>query len=223
MKHTPRPVKLVIADDHELVREGLSAVLVKEPGVELLGVASDGRQLVAMVKQFSPAVVLTDLKMPLMDGIEATRQIRAESPGTEVIALSMFDDQSLILDILDAGAIGYLLKNAPRSEIVEAIRCAAMNEQYYSREISLKLAQYVSHTRARQQSKVDFTEKELQVIRYICREFTSEEIGKQMYHSKRTIDDYRAAILHKMNVKGVAGIVVYAIQHGLFSLENTKQ
>ncbi|HEX6915658.1 MAG TPA: response regulator transcription factor [Chitinophagaceae bacterium] len=215
-------IRLIIADDHELLREGLSAVMAKEPSIELIATADNGAELVKLVQVHQPDVVLTDLVMPVMDGVEATRRIRQVSPVTEVIALSMFDDQSLVVDILEAGAIGYLLKNADKSAILEAIRCAANHQHYYSREISIKLARYVSQTRARQISQVSFTEKELEVIRYICLEFTTKEIGEQLFNSKRTVDGYRSEILRKTNARGTAGIVIYAIQHNLFSLDEKQ-
>jgi DNA-binding NarL/FixJ family response regulator len=221
MKQLTEPVKLVIADDYELFRDGISLILAKESNILVQGMAANGQELVEMVKQHQPDVVLTDIVMPVTDGIEATRQIRQVSPATEVIALSMFDDQSLIVDILEAGATGYLLKNAEKAEILEAIYTAARHEQYYSKAISIKLARYLANARSRKQNAISFSEKELQVIQYICKEFTTEQIGKELYLSKRTIDGYRAEILRKLNVRGTAGIVIYAIQHNLFTPGNT--
>lgn len=216
MKKNDTAVSVIIADDHELVREGLQALLAKEHDINLVGSACNGRELVEMVNAHQPSVVLTDLKMPLMDGIEATRDIRAAFPFVEVIALSMYDDETLVLDALEAGACGYLLKNADKSEILRAIRQAFMHEQYYCKEISLKLARYLAKTRKPEQARVKFTAKESEVIRYICEGLTTEDIGKKLFLSKRTIDGYRSDILHKLNVKGTAGIVVYAMKHGLY-------
>lgn len=211
-------ISVIIADDYVLVREGLETILAKEPSVTLLAAASDGRELVSLVETHRPDVVLTDLVMPHLDGIEATRLIRQVSPLTEVIALSMFDDESMVVDVIEAGAVGYLLKNADKSDIFAAIQAGARHEHYYCREISLKLAKYVSRNRSRQQKPViTFTPKELEVIRYICMEFTSHEIGKELYQSKRTIDGYRSDILGKINAKGPVGIVIYAIQNNLFT------
>jgi len=222
MKKYHHPIKIVIADDHELIREGLSLILAKEPNISIMGIAANGQELVTLVQQHRPQVVLTDIVMPVMNGIEATQRIKDILPEIEVIALSMFDDQSMIVDILEAGAIGYLLKNADKSEILDAIQAVSEHEHYYCKAISIKLARYVSQSRTKQKAAVHFSEKQLEVIRYICMEFTTQEIGKELYLSKRTIDGYRSAILEKMNVRGTAGIVIYAIQHGLFTLQPDK-
>ena len=223
MKKFNRPVTIVIADDHELFRDGLSLILAKEPDINIVGIAANGLELVELVKQHKPAVVLTDIVMPGIDGIEATKQILQTAPATEVVALSMFDDESLIVDILDAGATGYLLKNADKAEIVEAVYTAAKHEQYYSKTISIKLAKFVASNRIRKQPAPAFTENELEVIRYICKEFTTREIGEQLHLSKRTIHGYRSEILRKINVRSTAGIVIYAIQHNLYTPDSAKE
>jgi len=218
--HTMKPINpitVVIADDHELFRNGLALLLGSEPYISIKALAGNGRELLEQVKQWKPEVVLTDIRMPILNGVEATREIRQISPATEVIALSMYNDQSLIIDMLQAGAIGYLLKNAEQTEILNAIKAVSQHEHYYSREIGLLLARYIQQKKVPNASDTVFTEREIEVIRYICQEYTTEEIGKKMYLSKRTIDGYRSAIINKMHVKGTAGIVMYAVEHQLFN------
>lgn len=223
MTSNKHPISLVIADDHQLLRDGLAFILSKEAGLKITGIARNGAELVQLVGQHKPDVVLTDIVMPLLNGIEATRQIKNLSPATEVIALSMFDEQSVIVEMLEAGAIGYLLKNADRSEILDAIHSVSDHEHYYCKEISVKLAKYVLLSNSRHQPVITFTKKELEVIRYICKELTTQQIGKKLYLSKRTIDGYRSSILNKMNVKGTAGIVMYAMQHNLLEQKDVNQ
>jgi two-component system, NarL family, response regulator NreC len=223
MNKQHQPISLLIADDHELLRNGLVSILSKEPGLDIKGIAANGAELVELARLHQPDVILTDIVMPVIDGIEAIRQIRRFLPATEIIALSMFDDELLIINVLEAGATGYLLKNADKSEILSAIRSASEHEHYYCREISMKLAKYATQSKLRHQPIIAFTPKELEIIRYICQEFTTQQIGLQLYLSKRTIDGYRSSILNKMKVKSTAGIVIYAIQHNLFDLRELKQ
>jgi two-component system, NarL family, response regulator NreC len=214
------PINIIIADDHEIFRDGLQLMLKKDPGINIMAEASNGEELVRVVIQFKPDVVLTDIIMPSMDGIEATKNIIKHFPEMAIIALSMFDQESLIVDMLEAGAIGYLLKNADKTEILEAIRSVNMYKPYYCKSTSTKLAKLISKSKFKgPDKKIDFSEKEKEIILFICREFTNKEIGDKMFLSKRTVDSYRAKIMEKMEVKSTAGIVIYAIRHGLYKVD----
>lgn len=217
------PINIIIADDHEIFRDGLQLMLRKDPGINILAEASNGDELVKAVFQYKPDVVLTDIIMPSMDGIEATKNIVKQFPEISIIALSMFDQESLIIDMLEAGAIGYLLKNADKQEIMEAIQAVNMHKPYYCKSTSTKLAKLISKSKfKRSGKKVGFSEKEKEVILFICNQFTNKEIGDKMFLSKRTVDGYRAKIMEKMEVKTTAGIVIYAIRLGLFKLDETS-
>jgi DNA-binding NarL/FixJ family response regulator len=217
------PINIIIADDHEIFRDGLKLMLSKEPGISILAEASNGRELVHLVESFKPDVILTDIVMPVMDGIEAVKQIRVSNPQTTVIALSMFDNESLIVDMLEAGALGYLLKNADKDEILEAIRSVNMHHPYYCKSTSIKLAKLISKSKFKGlEAKVQFNEKEKEIIHYICQEFTNKEIGGKMFLSKRTVDGYRSKIMEKMQVKSTAGIVIYAIRHELYKVDESS-
>lgn len=214
------PINIIIADDHEIFRDGLQLMLRKDPDINILAEASNGEELVNMVVQLKPDVVLTDIVMPSMDGVEATKNIIRQLPETAIIALSMFDQESLIVDMLEAGAIGYLLKNADKQEILEAIRSVNMHKPYYCKSTSTKLAKLISKSKFKGlDEKIDFSEKEKEIILFICNEFTNKEIGDKMFLSKRTVDGYRAKIMEKMQVKSTAGIVIYAIRNGLFKVD----
>lgn len=220
MKNT-LTIKVIIADDHEIFRDGLQLMLRKEPGINIIGDACNGKQLVELVERHKPDVILTDIIMPEMDGIEATKKISAAYPDIGIIALSMFNQEWLVMDMLEAGAIGYLLKNADKHEILEAIRSVNMLTPYYCKTTSFNIAKLLSKTKFKtSEPHIEFTEKEKEIITFICEEFTNREIGKRMFLSKRTVDGYRSKILDKMNVKSTAGIVIYAIRHSLYKLEN---
>ena len=141
-------IKIVMADDHEIFRDGFKLMFTKQPDMILAGEAENGRELIEMVKgKHRPEVVITDIKMPVMDGIEATKKIMEEFPDTGVIGLSMFDEDDLIIDMLEAGAKGYLLKNAGKGQIKEAIRTVYAGDPYYCKTTSNKLTQMIAKSR----------------------------------------------------------------------------
>jgi two-component system, NarL family, response regulator NreC len=217
------PIKIIIADDHEIFRDGLKLMLSKYPGISILAEASNGKELVTLVDEHNPEVILTDIVMPVMDGIEAVKKIRETRPDAAIIALSMFDNESLIVDMLEAGAIGYLLKNADKEEILEAIHSVSMHRPYYCKSTSIKLAKLISKSKFKGlETKIEFSEKEKEIIQYVCQEFTNKEIGTKLFLSKRTVDGYRSKIMEKMQVKSTAGIVIYAIKHGLYNLDESS-
>jgi DNA-binding NarL/FixJ family response regulator len=220
---TLTPIRIIIADDHEIFRDGLKLMLSKDPGISILAEAANGRELLTLVDEHKPDVVLTDIVMPVMDGIEAVKNLRESNPQTSIIALSMFDNESLIVDMLEAGAIGYLLKNADKDEILEAIRSVNMQRPYYCKSTSIKLARLISKSRFKGlDTKAEFNDKEKEIIYFICQEFTNKEIGTKLFISKRTVDGYRSKIMDKMQVKSTAGIVVYAIKHNLYKLDESS-
>jgi two-component system, NarL family, response regulator NreC len=214
-------IKVIIADDHEIFREGLQMILCKEPGITVIGGARNGKELMEMIAKEKPDVVLTDIVMPEMSGVDAARMISTAYPEIGIIALSMYSQECLVMEMLAAGAIGYLLKNTAMDEILEAIHSAHMLTPYYARNASVNIARL--HAKVKQKTndhRTEFTSKEKEIISFICEGFTNREIGKRMFLSKRTVDCYRSKILDKMHVKSTAGIVTYAIRNSLFKLEN---
>ena len=213
-------VKIVIADDHEIFRDGLKLMLQKQEDIFVAAEACDGRQLIEMVKQTLPDVVITDVKMPNLDGVAATKYLTEHYPTIGIIALTMFDEEDLIIDMLEAGAKGYLLKNADKTEIIEAVHTVASNEPHYCRFTSKKLAAMVAKSKFNphlKKEKPEFTEREQEIIRHICNGLTNKEIAENIFLSVRTIEGLRLKIMEKMNVKNTAGIIVYAIREHLYT------
>jgi DNA-binding NarL/FixJ family response regulator len=213
-------IKVVIADDHEIFRDGLKLMLQKQADISVIAEACDGRELIAMVKQTLPDVIITDVKMPHLDGVAATKHLREHYPSIGIIALTMFDEEDLIVDMLEAGAKGYLLKNADKNEIIEAVHTVANNEPHYCRLTSQKLASMVAKSKFnlnQKKEKPEFNEREKEIIRYICDGLTNKEIGEKVFLSVRTIEGLRLKIIEKMNVKNTAGIIVYAIREHLYT------
>lgn len=213
-------IRLVIADDHEIFRDGLALMLSRQPNIQLVGQAGDGRELLALLEGTDVDVVMTDLRMPLMDGITATRSLVKLYPHVRIIALSMFDEEELIVEMLEAGAKGYLLKNADKQEIVEAIMSVYDDKIFYCRQTSSKLAAMIVKSRfnpCRDAQPITFTDREKEIIRLICLQFTAQQIGEKIFLSKRTVEGHRTRILEKMNVKNTAGVVVFALKNNLIS------
>jgi DNA-binding NarL/FixJ family response regulator len=216
-------IKVIIADDHEIFRDGLRIMLQKQPDIQLVGEASDGRELIDQVEQWQPDIVISDVKMPRMDGVAATRHLTRHYPQIGIIALTMFDEEDLIIDMLEAGAKGYLLKNADKHEIVEAVKSVYSQEPYYCRHTSNRLAQMVAKSKFnpyKQLSKPEFNERESDIIADICNGLTSKQIAEKIYLSVRTVEGLRMKIMEKMEVKNTAGIIIYAIKHNLFKPES---
>jgi DNA-binding NarL/FixJ family response regulator len=213
-------IKVVIADDHEIFRDGLKLMLQRQADITVIAEACDGRELIAMVKQTLPDVIITDVKMPHLDGVAATKHLTEHYPSIGIIALTMFDEEDLIVDMLEAGAKGYLLKNADKNEIIEAVHTVANDEPHYCRLTSQKLASMVAKSKFNLQGKKEkavFNEREQEIIRYICDGLTNKEIGEKVFLSVRTIEGLRLKIVEKMNVKNTAGIIVYAIREHLYT------
>lgn len=198
-------------------------MLNKIPAINLLGETSNGYELIKLTRKVKPDVIITDIKMPIMDGIEATKQLTGEFPAIGIIALSMFDEENLIVDMLEAGAKGYLLKNAHKEEIVSAVKSVYQGQSYYCRDTTNKLAQMIANSNYNPYKKIvtpEFTEKEIMVMKLICQECSNKEIAENLGLSKRTVEGYRERILEKINAKNSVGIVVYAIRHKIYNTNN---
>lgn len=211
-------IRLIIADDHEIFRDGLALMLSKQENMTLVGQAGDGQALLQLAEETQPDMVLTDIKMPIVDGITATRALLRLYPHLKIIALSMFEEENLIVDMLEAGAKGYLLKNADKQEILQAILTVLEGNIFYCKHTTAHLASLIVKSKFDPQKKdpaVLFTEREREIIRLICLQHTAQEIGDLLYISKRTVEGYRTRILEKMDVKNTAGVVIFALKHSL--------
>lgn len=215
------PIRILLADDHEIFRDGFQVMLKKQENIKLIGEAANGRELVDMVIQLQPDVVITDIKMPQLDGVAATRIITDKYPGIQVIGLTMFDDDNLIIDMLEAGAKGYLLKSAHKKEIIDAIQTVYNKDVYYCKSTSANLMRLIAQSRYnpyKHEPKPVFTEKELEVMKMICQQASNKEIATHLNLSIRTIEGYRDRIQERINARNMVGIVVYAIREGIYKL-----
>ena len=215
-------IRLVIADDHEIFRDGLALMLSKQDAVVLTGQAADGEELLRLVADNRPDIVLTDIKMPRLGGIAAAKILLQRFPDLKIIALSMFDEEALIVEMLEAGAKGYLLKNADKKEIMEAILTVNEGNIFYCKHTTAHLASLIVKSKFDSRLKAPstlFTDREKDIIRLICRQHTAQEIGDLLFLSKRTVEGYRTRILEKMDVKNTAGVVIFALKHSIIREE----
>jgi two-component system, NarL family, response regulator NreC len=210
-------ISIVIADDHEIFRDGLALMLSRQPHIQLIGEAEDGHELLQLVRQHQPNLVMTDIKMPRMDGIEAVKYMAIHHPEVKIIAFSMFEEENLIVEMLEAGAKGYLLKNADKQEILEAIEQVMNDNNFYCKHTSARLASMIVKSKfsPRKSDIIQFSEREINIIRLICQQNTAQEIGNKMFLSKRTVEGYRTRILEKIGAKNTAGVVIYALRNNL--------
>jgi DNA-binding NarL/FixJ family response regulator len=215
---TNKHITVVIADDHTFFREGLSKVLQANKKIKVLAQATNGVELIEFAKQYTPDVLIVDISMPLLDGIKAVKEITRLGIRSKVIALSMHTEDSIILQMLDAGAMGFLDKNTSKKEMYEAIDSVLIhNSVYFPESTNAYMMELLASSSYKPypQKGVVFTPREQEVIQMICKDFTTKEIGVKLDLSPRTIDTHRIRIMEKMNVKSVAGLVAYAYSKGI--------
>lgn len=212
-----RNIRVVIADDHTIFRTGLRTLLAQVKNVEVVGEAVNGQDLVRRSTELLPDVILTDIGMPVMDGVMATKELARRKISNRVIVLSAYGKEEPILQMLEAGALGYVLKSADTLEIAEAINTVYRHKPYFCREITERLTEIVSKSyQSTAHADIFFTEREKEIIRLICRECTSKEIAYAMNLSKRTIEGHRTRIMDKVGAKSIAGIITYALARGIY-------
>jgi DNA-binding NarL/FixJ family response regulator len=210
-------LRLSLADDYPLIMEGVRLALELEEGIEVVSEASNGEELVAQVEEQQPDVVITDIGMPVMNGIEATKKITQLKKAPAVIAFTVFNEEHLVMDMLQAGARGYLLKNALKQTVLDAIYTVHAGRTYFCDETSLQLSKMIADSGiAKQSTTVQFTSSELDVMRLICEQYASKEIAALTQLTVKTVETYRSHILEKTGARNVAGIVIYAMTHGYY-------
>lgn len=216
------PIKVFLADDHAVVREGLSLLLDTQAGITVVGEAADGRKAVRQVEKVCPDVVVMDIAMPEMNGIEATAQIRNICPSTQVVILSMHSSAEHILRALRAGALGYLLKESAGKELIQAVQTVYGGRRYLSWQIAESVIDdYISGSPATQAKNLleSLSSREREVLQLVAEGKSSTEIAEVLYLSPKTIETYRSRLMHKLGISDLPGLVKFAIQQGLITLE----
>ncbi len=216
-------IKLIIADDQVLFLKGLRLLIDSFDSITLVAEAQNGQELIKEIAQHSPDVVLIDLKMPVMDGIEATKKIRESYPDVKIILLTMYNDESIINLIMSLGANGYLLKNEEPHVLKEAIETVYEKDFYFNEYTSRALLNGSRDPSSRKGKsslfqEIQLTSREEEILKLICQEFTSSEIANKLYISIRTVEGHRKNLLEKADVRNTAGLVLYAMKNGIIEL-----
>jgi DNA-binding NarL/FixJ family response regulator len=213
-------IKILLADDHKLMREGLRALIKEQPNMNVVAEAEDGRTAVQLATKFTPDIIIMDISMPGLNGIEATRQIVASSASSKVIALSMHTGRRMILEILHAGAAGYLLKDCAFEEIIHAIRVVASNCTYLSPKITdLVVKDYVSRIPKEELSMLSIlTAREREVLQLLAEGKKTKDIASSLQVSVKTAEFHRQQIMEKLNIHSIAELTKFAIREGLTEL-----
>ncbi len=211
-------ISILLADDHRIIRDGLRSLLSTMPGMEVVGEAENGRQALRIARKHNPDLVIMDISMPDLNGIEATRQILAESPGTKVLALSMHSDRQFVIQMFRAGVSGYLLKNGAFEELVLAIDTVRKNETYLSPKIASVLVKDLLETTEDNSASSVLTPREREVLQLIAEGRSTKEIASDLNVSVKTVETHRRQIMDKLELRSVAELTKFALREGITDL-----
>lgn len=221
-------IKILICDDHPLIRTGIKNMLERIKGFNVIGEAENGQESIEMVKQLSPDVVIMDVSMPKMSGIEACRIISKTFPATKVLMLTMHENEEYVLKGFESGAKGYIPKNSKMTEFINAIQVIAKGENYFTPQVSrILLRGYQEKTQEVFQAKSvsngkTFTKREKEIIFHISKGQSNKEIAEDLFISVRTVETHRKNIMSKFHLRNTADIIMYAIKNNIISGDNTK-
>jgi two-component system response regulator NreC len=211
---------ILLADDHAIFRAGLKLLLESQPDFAVIGEAASGQEAIAAARALQPDLVLMDVAMPGINGFEATRRIRADSPKTQVLALTMHENEQYFFQMLQAGAAGYVIKGAPPEELIDAIRSVTRGQAYLSPPLTRRLLDdYLTRVREGQHAGDPLTDREREVLRLIAEGLTSKEIAGRLAISPYTVERHRANAMAKLDLHNRADLIRYAIRKGLIDLE----
>jgi DNA-binding NarL/FixJ family response regulator len=216
-----KTINLFIVDDHEIFRKGLKLLLDEIPFIKVVGEASYGDEFLNKINTVPIDVVFMDIKMPGISGIEATQKALEINPNLKIVALSIYGDEEHLQAMLDAGAKGFLLKNASKEDLERAIISVMNNKNYFSEElVSLLASLYISQKQLKdyEKEKPKFSDRELEILELICKGYTSVEIGEMLGLNNRTVDGHRASMMKKIGAKNTVQLVIYAIKNKLVYL-----
>lgn len=207
-------IRIVVADDHHILLDGLKALLQKQKDLEIAGMYSNGRDLFDNIKDTRPDIAIVDINMPGMNGQELTAKIKEFYPEINIITLSMHDDAVHIMEMIEAGVSGYLLKNVNDKELLDAIRAVKEGKMYFSSEVSEKLTSLVlqQQRKLEQPEAPHLTDRELEILKLIAQEYSNAQIAETLFISERTVETHRKNMLRKTNNKTIVGLLKYALE-----------
>ncbi len=213
-------IKVILADDHQLFREGLANLLADFPEIEVIAQAVNGKDAIDKARQLNPDVVIMDINMPDLDGVEATAQLLKEKPDIKVIGLSMHIDKQYIKGMLEAGSSGYLFKNCSYDELIKAIQTVHRGKKYLSEKITeILIQEYLTKEEIGPSTSSELTDRESEILKLIAEGISVSDISNQLFVSIKTINTHKQHILEKLNLKTTTDIVKYALKKGIISLD----
>ncbi|MBS4058418.1 MAG: response regulator transcription factor [Bacteroidales bacterium] len=210
-------IKVVITDDHQLILDGLRSILEQQTDIKVISTANNGADLLRQLGFIKPDIVLMDIDMPIMNGIEATQQVKSTYPDIKIIMLTMHDEKAMVKKLTDIGASGFILKNSDKDELLQAIKRVHQGGKYFSSELTMNL---ISHgitpgmPGSMDDKKAVLTEREIEILKLIAEGLSNKEIGDKLFISHRTVDTHRTNLMKKLDVSNIAGLIRYAIKNG---------
>ncbi len=218
-------IRIMIADDHAMLREGMRTLLEQEKDFELVGEAADGEEAVRLAEQLKPDIIIMDIVMPRLSGVEATKQIREKSPGTAILILTAYSDIRYIIGLLEAGACGYLLKNSPGKEVVRAIRAVRSGESVLDPEVTRKLVQRLaslSRGTEEREAAGQLTSREIEILKWASRGLGNKEISEKLFISLRTVKAHMTNIFNKLGCSPRTDAIIKGLKQGYIDLNETQ-
>ena len=209
------PIKIIIADDHDVIIDGLMALLSTESDLQVVGRANNGKQLLEVIKNKPVDLIILDIEMPEMNGVEAAEKLKEKHPTLKILVLTMFNTPDFIANLLRHGVDGYILKNSRKKELLQAIRSVMSGRSFYAPEVTDIMMASFRHEKPSKAETPELTPREKDIVRLIAEEYTSREIGEKLFISFHTVERHRKNIIAKLGVKNVAGLVKYAVKNGL--------
>lgn len=214
-------IRVVLADDQPVYLDGLRLLLKKCKNMDLVGEADNGIALIELVEKTQPHIVITNVHLPQIDGIEATRTLVKRFPALGVIAHTIYSDEQLVESMMEAGARGYILKNAPREEVVQAIKKVSEEGTYYCSRTAAKLKNLITRktpARLSQGKGTNFNEREIRIIQFICHQYCNKQIADKLKLTTRAVESARERIQQKTGAVNMVGIALYAVEHGIYRI-----
>jgi len=213
-------IKVLITDDHQIIIDGLKSLLADDDQIKVVGEASNGQEAIEFLNLIDVDVVLMDIDMPVLNGIEATKKIISKFPGTRVIILSMHKESGLIKSLFKEGVDGYLVKNSDQNELIEAIKKVYSGQQHFSSDVTMSLLDKSTNKSSRFEPDnriADLTSREIEILKLISEGLSNKEIGEKLYISHRTVDSHRTNLMKKVGVNNIAGLIRFAMKSGFIN------
>ena len=211
-------IRLLICDDHQLVVDGFKNLLESHPNVELVGSADNGQRAVEIAENISLDLILMDIDMPIMNGVEATRELKKQHENLKIIIISMHGEKAMIKKMMEIGADGYLLKNSTQEELFSAINKVANGGKFFSEEVTMSLLKDAEKSsNGSSVALAELSEREIEILRWIAEGLSNKQIGEKLFISHRTVDTHRTNIMKKLEVNNIAGLIRIALKNNLVS------